>query len=264
MKIENLSNAAETHTHAESLIVSADGSTGNGKVQIVLEHRIEVFINGQAVLKIVCTPTNLTEMIIGRLITEGYVETSDEIESVNINESGTAAHALIKESPLLCASCGEESTSCTDNKVLMSRNDRKTPSRLAPAEYTPADIFSLCNEFASGSSIHKKTQGTHSCYLGYEGKTVFSAEDIGRHNALDKAVGYAEMNGLKRNKCILYTTGRVPADMIRKAVNAGIPVLVSKAVPTDEAIKIAKEYNIELICRAWPDRYEIFNKAEAL
>ena len=49
--------------------------------------------------------------------------------------------------------------------------------------------------------------------------------------------------------------------MVAKAVAAGIPVLVSKAVPTDEAVAMAKKYKLTLICKAWPDRFEIFNDA---
>jgi FdhD protein len=75
---------------------------------------------------------------------------------------------------------------------------------------------------------------------------------------MDKAIGYALINGIPLNECILYTTGRVPTDMVKKAIMAGVPVLVSKAVPTDAAIKMAKEHSLTLICKAWPDKFEIF------
>ena len=82
-----------------------------------------------------------------------------------------------------------------------------------------------------------------------------SFEDIGRHNALDKAVGHMLLNNKEAEGCVLFTTGRVAADMVIKTVASGIPVLVSKAVPTTKALSLAKKYGLKLICNAWPDSY---------
>jgi FdhD protein len=136
----------------------------------------------------------------------------------------------------------------------------RKPERLPKSTWEPEWIFSMADEFASGGKIHKITRGTHSAYLSVRGEVVFHCEDIGRHNALDKAIGYALMQGYQREECMLFTTGRVPTDMVKKAIYAQIPVLVSKASPTDAAIELAKQYDLTLICNAWPDRYEIFHK----
>ena len=85
-------------------------------------------------------------------------------------------------------------------------------------------------------------------------------EDISRHNALDKAVGHMLLTAADPAGCILYTTGRVPADMVQKAVMAGVPVLVSKSVPTDAAVELAEEYRLQLLCKAWPDSYTVTSK----
>ncbi|MBR1855021.1 MAG: formate dehydrogenase accessory sulfurtransferase FdhD [Lachnospiraceae bacterium] len=119
-------------------------------------------------------------------------------------------------------------------------------------------IFGIANAFAQDSALHKSTGGTHSCMLAVEDRILYKAEDIGRHNALDKAIGYAVREQLNRSECILFTTGRVPTDMVRKAAAAGIPLLVSKAVPTADAVDMARGNGITLICRAWPDSFEIY------
>ena len=123
-------------------------------------------------------------------------------------------------------------------------------------------IGALIGKFRENASLHRQTKGTHSCYLSHRGIYQGVFEDIGRHNALDKAVGYALINGLSFQDCILFTTGRVPVDMVKKAVTAGIPVLVSKAVPTMDAVEMAKRYHLTLICKAWPDSYELYGGAE--
>ena len=72
-------------------------------------------------------------------------------------------------------------------------------------------------------------------------------EDIGRHNAIDKAVGYALIQGIDRGNCYLFTTGRMPADMVMKAVRAGVPLLASKTYPTDEGIALARKTRLTLV-----------------
>ena len=67
-----------------------------------------------------------------------------------------------------------------------------------------------------------------------------ACEDIGRHNALDKAVGSVLLAGVPLSECVLYTSGRVPMDMVRKAIRAGVPALVSKTMPTVQSLELAQ------------------------
>ena len=85
-----------------------------------------------------------------------------------------------------------------------------------------------------------------------------SFEDIGRHNALDKAVGYMYLNNILPSESAVYLTGRIPIDMVRKCIAAKIPLVITKSVPTSEAVEMAEKYGITLVCRAWPDSFEIY------
>ena len=80
------------------------------------------------------------------------------------------------------------------------------------------------------------------------GKILYRCEDLGRHNALDKAVGCALTEGVPLAECVLFTSGRVPLDMVRKAIRAGVPVLVSKSMPTVQSAELAAEYGLQLVC----------------
>lgn len=270
MKVNNLFHTAEVSRTVFETAVDADGRIHREECRIVSEHMMELYINEELVLKLVCTPSNLVELVVGRMISESYIHSPDEIEYIYICSNGKRARVFLKESEgaalKLKSTVQEEPTCCTDNKVFLrnmnSGNTGEQIRELQKAEWKSEWIFGLANEFSFGSRIHKATQGTHSCYLSVRGEILFACEDIGRHNALDKAIGYAAMNGLQREICILFTTGRIPTDMVRKVITAKIPVLVTKAVPTDAAIEMARAYNLTLICKAWPDRYEIFNDAK--
>ena len=156
-----------------------------------------------------------------------------------------------------------EPTCCTGNKILTSIEGRRQMKPLPSICPDNKAVFTLAGRFTKDSGLHKTTSGTHSCYLYIpdggtpEDGNILEFEDISRHNAVDKAVGYALLNGTDLSRCMIYTTGRIPEDMARKAIMAGIPVLISKSVPTDAAIKLAGEYGLTLIYNAWPDSYRI-------
>lgn len=262
MKINDLSAGLFAAGRADSVIVTADGVRENGSSAIVTEHFVDLFVNAQLVAKLVCTPSDLPEMIIGRLITAGIIKTADDVESLYVCDSGRTVKVFLEREIELRSFVENEPTCCTGNKVFLENAADHKLNKLAKSDWRNEWIFALANEFANGSKIHKATKGTHSCYLSVNGEVVYAGEDIGRHNALDKAVGFMVMKGYEPGACILFTTGRVPTDMVEKVIAAGIPVLVSKAVPTDAALEMAREYNLTLICKAWPDKFEIFNAAQ--
>lgn len=105
--------------------------------------------------------------------------------------------------------------------------------------------------------MHRRTFGAHSCYLARGAEVLYCCEDLGRHNALDKVVGCALIDGVDLAQCAVFTSGRIPTDMCVKAIRARIPLMVSKAVPTDLAVRMAKEHGLELVCAAHTDSFMV-------
>ena len=216
------------------------GETADKECALIKEHELTVIVNEQPVLKIICTGDDLKELVVGRLCTEGLIERAGDIERLYFCRYGREASVFL-------------------NRELVLKDALRTDKswkKLPEANPDPDMIFSLASRFREDSRLHRTTQGTHSCILASNEGIQFECEDIGRHNALDKAVGYALMNDIPLHECMLFTSGRVPVDMAEKVIAAGIPVLVSKSVPTAEAVAFAKEYGLQLIFRAYPDSYE--------
>ncbi len=262
MKINNQAQNLEVSRKVVQMTVHVDGTREKTESHVVREHFLSLIINEILAVKLVCTSVDLAELVLGRMLSEGYIRSAEDVESIYICSQGSKAKVFLKEKIKFQESEDYEPTCCTGNQVLLKSHNMAHMKRLPKTDWKPEWVFRLCQEFAQDSSIHRKTRGTHSCYLGYRGEVVYVGQDIGRHNAMDKAVGYALREGLDRRECMLYTTGRVPTDMVQKVIAAGIPVLVSKAVPTDAAIEMAQHYNLTLICRAWPEGFEIYHQAQ--
>ena len=219
--------------------VLEDGTKEYIDRKILKEYTVHLICNGEGILDIDCTNFNLKELVVGRLFADNKISCFSEVESIEINEiNDNEANAVV-------------SLNETINEIKISNS---------PIEIDHDAILNIINSFSKGSKLHNETTSTHSCYLAVANETVFETEDISRHNAVDKAVGYMLINNLNSADCILYSSGRVPLDMIEKVGDANIPILVAKALPTDKAIQYAKDNNIVLIARARNGEYEIFNQ----
>ena len=239
--------------------VFPDGSHEEKEILSLNEHRLAIIINGRQIFSLVCTDSNLMELVAGRLLTSGIIDKKEDIADIRFCESKARAFVTLKEEVVWEESQTPEASCCTKNKEF-AQNADQAPLPLLQKRDCPSEwIFALAKEFSKDSAIHTHTAGTHSCILAQKGKAIFSAEDIGRHNALDKAIGYMLLNDIPAQKALLFTSGRVPVDMVEKVIRAGVGILISKSVPTAQSAALAREHNLTLICRAWPDSYELID-----
>ena len=223
-------------------VVSGGDITAKSR-PVLAEHTMDIIVSGDGDIPtvegglsgITCTPLNLPELTAGRLLTVGVIATSSDIKSISISEDGLWADVELSD-------------------VLAAKTSPDSPS--APFTWDDDMIFALSRRFEEGLPLHEKTGAAHCCILMHNGYIIFECDDIGRHNALDKAIGYALINDIGLRSCIAFTSGRIPLDMAGKAITAGIPVLASKASVTDEAVIAAKKHGLTLLAKVRPSSYE--------
>ena len=115
-------------------------------------------------------------------------------------------------------------------------------------EVALSEIFRIARDsFENPGPLFVETGCAHSCALVFEGKVVCCIEDIGRHNALDKVVGYALKHQISLKNSYIFTSGRISKDYLQKVIAAGIPMAVSRAAVTANAVALARQEHVTML-----------------
>ena len=241
MQIHDLFGAAA----AFEMVRMPDGT----EAVLPAEHASIIYVNEQPAFRVVCTPELLPQLALGRLLTEGWITSVQEVEQVAVCAEGLKINVYLNH-PLTAhsAAAREVSSCCTDNVTLGSPMELPPLQNVPQLELKPEWLETLTIAMDTGLPMYRATRAVHSCFVLQNGNILFACEDIGRHNALDKAVGQMLLQNVPLAECVLYTSGRVPVDMVRKVIRAGVPALVSKSMPTVQSLELAQEYGLQMVC----------------
>jgi FdhD protein len=225
---------------------------------VMIEETIELILNGTKLSAIVTTPDLHKELAVGYMVTEGAVKDRSDIEDVM--EKDGKVFLKIRSFEHFDLWYELRSSGC----IGVNWEKRDEDVTIPVIQTFPAGIVLDSLKYLS-SEIQDRTRGAHSaCLVDAEGRLRYRALDIGRHNAIDKVVGMALLNGDDLSKLFLVSSGRQPAGMVMKAVRAGIPLVVSKAAPISSGIDSARRANITLACFADREKVKVFSAPERI
>ncbi len=227
--------------------VSRDGATSIQNDNIAVDTPFCIFVDDLPFRTLISSPEKLRELTLGHLLTEGVITHMDDIVEESIRD-GRADITLKNPVDLTEINFERErviTTACNTEKVDMSiLEELKVNEADSP---DPKIIFDLMKKLNENSVNFKATGGTHSAILSYmDDDFIESAEDVGRHNAVDKAIGSGMIHGYPLDKCILACSGRLSGDMVLKAARSGIPIMCSISAPLLSGITVAEKTGIKL------------------
>jgi len=235
--------------------------------EVVSEEHIELRVNNERYAVFSTYPSQTKELVVGHLLTEGIIDRTEEIELLEISRGVAHAHLTkkskrrISDKPrLILSACG--GTGKVPPRLWMKSRRVKDTSSF---RLNPEIILRAVEALNVQASVFRRTGGTHaSVLLDKTGRVVAFSEDIGRHNAIDKVVGKAALESIDFQRTMLASTGRLTSEMVLKAAQIGIPIVVSMAAPTDKGIKIAETANLTLIGFARGGRFNIYTNPERI
>jgi FdhD protein len=252
------------------------GRLQEARDRIVVEEPLEIRLAGDPFQLLMRLPGLEKELALGFLFTEGIVR--DLAEVITIHFCGTATDPLLppnvvdvilsgnamkrrsrRHLEVAYSSCGL----CA--KEAVEEICRKVPPVASTLTLSPDQLLGLMARLPEFQTVFQATGGTHAVALASpDGQVFLSAEDVGRHNAMDKVIGRALLEKRDFGKMVALLSGRLSFEMALKAARAGLPVLAAVSAPTTMAIDLARELNLTLVGFARGDSMNIYTHPQRL
>jgi FdhD protein len=236
-------------------ITKIDLSTG--KIQkitdyIAEEKPLHLFVNNAFWATILCSPNDLKEMAVGHLLSEGIVRSISEIEEVLLKEIENTCIVKLKRTikvddrisisrlhaRVITSACGSGSP---------YQYKGKTPKVESQIKVNAQTLFESVNQLNFKAEGFRQTGGLHvAAIYRSAGSLIALAEDVGRHNAVDKVIGIAALQETDFGDCFIALSGRISGDVAFKAAKVGIPIVASLSAALSSGIATAQESNVTL------------------
>ncbi|OBH16980.1 formate dehydrogenase accessory sulfurtransferase FdhD [Mycobacterium sp. E3247] len=247
---------------------------------LVVEEPLEIRVNGAAVTVTMRTPGADFELAQGFLLTEGIIAGRDDVQTIrycggavdgantyNVLDvtlaAGVPAPTLdVTRNFYTTSSCGVCGKASLDAVRLVGR----FAPGADPATVAAATLKAMPTQLRSAQKVFDSTGGLHAAALfGVDGTMLVVREDVGRHNAVDKVIGWAlEHRRLPLAGSVLLVSGRASFELTQKAVLAGIPVLAAVSAPSSLAVSLAEESGITLVAFLREDSMNVYTRADRI
>jgi len=237
--------------------------------ELTIEEPLEIRVGRKPIATTMRTPGHDEELAAGFLLSEGIVRDRDQIASVSVSGDNRVVLELADGVKLKLNSTqrfGTISSSCglCGKTSIDTIRQNFSAIRSADIRVDIETLLSLPETLRNAQSDFARTGGIHAAGIfGVDGKLKIAREDIGRHNAVDKAVGRAFLDGLlplKRH--LLLVSGRASFEIIQKTLAAGIPVVAAVSAPSSLAVEFARDSNQTLIGFLRPPSFNIYTHIE--
>ncbi|CAM3025627.1 formate dehydrogenase accessory sulfurtransferase FdhD [Paenibacillus sediminis] len=219
--------------------------------EIATEFALTFRLDGEEFATIVCSPSDLHEMAIGFLASEGVIRTIDDIKSIDMNEDRGFVYVELhykqstsKEyySKRFIGSC------CGKSRQFYFQNDVRTArTSTTRTRVSVEQCLKLMRLLQQSSADFRSTGGVHNAAICTTSELLAVRSDIGRHNALDKVFGYCLQNRIHTGDKMIAFSGRMSSEVVLKASKIGVGILLSKSAPTDLALQLAQDLGITCV-----------------
>ncbi|MBP2633255.1 MAG: Protein fdhD [Firmicutes bacterium] len=228
------------------------------------EMPLTVYLNGKETTTMLCSPVDQKYLVLGFLISEGMVQSIEDIREIVINEED----GLVQIEADLVERASTDgylrrclTTCCGRGRAgFYFANDHKTTRYIdSNTQFKATDILKCTATLLhEASATHSQTYGVHSGAIVENGELILYSEDIGRHNIFDKLYGKCLEQTMSMENKLLVFSGRISSEILIKVSKMGIPCVVAKSVPTTLALGMAKELGITIVGRMRHDSFCVY------
>ncbi|WP_028842610.1 formate dehydrogenase accessory sulfurtransferase FdhD [Thermodesulfovibrio yellowstonii] len=228
---------------------------------IAVEKKIKVYVNNEEIVSLSASPCQIRELVVGFLMTEGILKGDWCPEKIMIEENEKQIKVVVELEGHVCLDGKTITSGCMAavsflNDVKETINDN--------LKINASALFNLFRHFQEKSILYRTTGCIHAAAIADENEILFIAEDVGRHNAVDKIIGWTLLNRVSFKGKIMLVSGRISSEMALKTAKWKIPLIVSRTAPTSLAIEFAEKAGLTLIGFLRGQRFNIYSHPERI
>jgi FdhD protein len=215
---------------------------------VIGEIRFTIFVEDQELVTLMCSAWQLRALVVGFLFLEGLIESGDDLEMLRVCVEDRLADVRLANGfpdvpPRKILTSG-----CTGGVSFGKYLDQIEQFRIPDDDVrvAPSQMYELLRTLYDNSHLYRESGGVHTSIFADRGarEPRYVAEDIGRHNTIDKLQGMALLEGVPTRGGVLLASGRISSEMLFKAAIMGVPVVGSRTSPTNLALTVADRLNI--------------------
>jgi FdhD protein len=219
-----------------------NGSAREVTAEVVGEQPLTIYIDGVRFLTLLCSPFQLEPLVLGYLWMEKVISGLHDVVSLEVSEVDgradvqLAAPVTLPSERILTSGCGGGITFRIDPRLF--------PRLHSTLRVRPDDVCARVRDLQAACEHYRASRGIHGAALTDGERLLIVAEDVGRHNAVDKIKGEALVRGIPTEDRILLSTGRISSEMLLKASRMGVPLVASRTSPTEMAVALAEQLGV--------------------
>ncbi len=238
-----------------------DGTSEYVEDIVALEKKVRISVNRREVISLYCTPHMVRELVVGLMMTEGIIKGNWCAERMSIEYGDEIVVDIPAEGEV-----STEGKTITSGCVGGVTFGDKTAGEMIKDTFAidRESLRNIFSDFQARSELYKLTGCVHSAALS-DGKAILCfAEDIGRHNAVDKVIGYALIENIPFSGKIMLASGRISSEISSKCSRWGIPILATRTAPTNLAVEIAEKRGVTIVGFVRGKRFNVYTHPERI
>jgi FdhD protein len=253
------------------------GATSARTEKLAVEEPLEIRLAGRRFTLTMRTPGHDEELAAGFLFAEGFINDATELGEIRrvrgrkgapepnaidiiLNVPADGLRARLKRNFVMSSSCGI----CGKTSIDSIRRRVMPPADSARA--SPAILLALSQKLRGGQRVFAATGGLHGAAIfSLDGTMLAIREDVGRHNAVDKVIGFALTNAMvPLSQLIMMVSGRLSFEIVQKAAAAGVPILAAVSAPSSLAVELAEEIGTTLVGFLRDGSFNIYTRPDRI
>jgi FdhD protein len=224
---------------------------------LVDEHWVHIHVNGLELATIMASPVHLDWLALGFLRSEGLIDGLQDVRLVEVCPNKACVDVWLHKADFTPPTRAIVTSGCGGG-LTFDDLSRRVPPVEAGMRLAPQQINDSMRQLLAAAMLYKLSRGVHTSALSDGHQLTAVAEDVGRHNTIDKLWGFCLSQDLDPAGHMLVATGRISSEMINKAAKMRLPVVVSRTSPTGLSVRLAQEWNITLVGYARGNSFNVY------